>query len=447
MIDDRIRYGLKHGIYGLFQYWAIGVGSLIVMGVLPLILPPFWTPFIGIISALILLRMRRANDDSRFPLCGRIIYICNLSLVWSSLIMIAMYILIHHTSLIQTMWLLDLPINSAIPFIPILIIAPVTALVSAWLIRRGHAHHVCQNCQIKHGDRNERGFIGRLFDQEGNYQLWLLFATSIMLSIGEWIYYFAFFVNVNFNTPDTFYFVWCPTILYCLTLIFLGIRYSGLLVYYNRVIEGGPLNHGSFSQIRFLIISGDEIFLTTNTDDSSSIMLEDDKIDTPAILTIDHRNNIPDWDADTFFKGLTGIAPDALRYLYRTNTEESGCNIFHYAALINDPKVIDRARVNGQWLTVNALQLHINRGAVAPLLASEVYRIYNITMAWKSYDRRGFRLYDIKNYKPTFRLRDLANRNVDYNDSNWLFVAANNEDRPFFKIRRLWRKLFNGISE
>lgn len=62
-------------------------------------------------------------------------------------------------------------------------------------------------------------------------------------------------------------------------------------------------------------------------------------------------------------------------------------------------------------------------------------------MAWKTYDREGKRLYPIKHYRPTFRLRDLKDWDVDYSDTSWFAVAENNQDRPFFRTRKFWRKI------
>ena len=73
---------------------------------------------------------------------------------------------------------------------------------------------------------------------------------------------------------------------------------------------------------------------------------------------------------------------------------------------------------------------------LSPYITNELYRIHNITMAWKTYDRRGRRLYPIRHYKPTFRLRDLKDWDVDYNDIVWLRVAGNNEDKPLYHVRR-----------
>lgn len=97
-------------------------------------------------------------------------------------------------------------------------------------------------------------------------------------------------------------------------------------------------------------------------------------------------------------------------------------------------------------ISLGTLRRLTNEGRVSPLLCSEIDRIYKITMAWKSYDCQGYRLYVIKNYKPTFRLRDFRNWDVYNNDSNWLFVAINNEDIPFFRVKRLWHKFIKGMS-
>jgi len=44
----------------------------------------------------------------------------------------------------------------------------------------------------------------------------------------------------------------------------------------------------------------------------------------------------------------------------------------------------------------------------------------------------GYRLYDIKHYKPTFRLHELEVFDGDFNDPVWLLIAKDNEDTPIF---------------
>ena len=67
-------------------------------------------------------------------------------------------------------------------------------------------------------------------------------------------------------------------------------------------------------------------------------------------------------------------------------------------------------------------------------------------MAWKTYDRNGRRLYPIRHYRPTFRLRDLREWTVDYDDQSWFDIAQNNEDRRFFRLRNFWNNITGFLS-
>lgn len=80
------------------------------------------------------------------------------------------------------------------------------------------------------------------------------------------------------------------------------------------------------------------------------------------------------------------------------------------------------------------------QGLLGRDLVSELMRIYKVAMAWKTYDEKGRRLYVIKHYKPTFRLRDIRKWDVDFNDYHWLAVDRTNEDKFWYPIKRLFNK-------
>ncbi|MDE6526139.1 MAG: hypothetical protein K2L75_02695, partial [Muribaculaceae bacterium] len=112
----------------------------------------------------------------------------------------------------------------------------------------------------------------------------------------------------------------------------------------------------------------------------------------------------------------------------------------HYAAFVpSEESVADLA--SDQWFNAYMLDTALAANALSPLLANELYRIHTITMAWKTYDRQGKRLYPIKHYRPTFHLGDMRHWAVDYDDASWFDVAHNNEDRAFFRLRRLWMRM------
>ncbi len=61
-------------------------------------------------------------------------------------------------------------------------------------------------------------------------------------------------------------------------------------------------------------------------------------------------------------------------------------------------------------------------------------------MAWKTYNADGRRLYKVKNYRPIFRIKGIQDWDVDFNSPRWLNVARFNEDKPFYRLRRLFNR-------
>ncbi len=438
-MGDKQRLNFVKAIKGLFVQWAICVGFLAGLSLLSMWIPMFWVPFIGLCMAIIVYHYHCQTGKEKPQVCGRAYYVANLTLGWSSLIMIVWHLVINHTDWVSEIWLKHTPLNFEIPYIPILITGPMATLICGWLLSRRRKHPYCRRCIIVNGEPAERGFLGRLFDQESSAQIWLLFGLSLFLTIGEYIYYVLSFITTDLNGSDKFFFGWVPTIIYLMSLIYLALRYLGIIAYYNREMSGSVFNNGNFSMVRFLVISGDHLLLAEPETMSSSANLQNSKYDTPAALTAGYHKRVEVWEAETYFRGTAGIDAGT-RFLYRTDTEDSGSNIFHFAAIIDDPAEIEKSRLKGEWVTQGALQGMIDRHQIAPLLVSELNRIFHITLAWKTYDRTGHRLYAIKHYKPAFRLRELPTSDVDFNDSTWLRVADNNEDRPFFRLRKWWHK-------
>ena len=137
-----------------------------------------------------------------------------------------------------------------------------------------------------------------------------------------------------------------------------------------------------------------------------------------------------------------------LKYLFSGAGFSTEAHVLHYAVFIDEEHraMISIDPASEEWANAYMLDCDLHSGTIAPALAGELYRIHTITMAWKTYDRRGRRLYPIKNYRPTFRFCDLRDWTVDYDDLSWFDVAHNNEDRPFFHIRRIWQQITGFFS-
>lgn len=445
MSTDEVRYGINHAIRGLWRNWALSLGMIILVNMFSLWVTKRWIPLVTFSSALVLYSTIRLAHESRLPLCNRIVYLSMLTLFWSGVVMVVINLLVSKSLIIPSFTFT--PFNPRIPYINILVLGPVATIVTGWSLFRGREQNFCKNCRILYGEAAERGFLGNIFKQEGEYLVWMFFGMSFLITVCEYVYYFVFYINVNLNSPDKFFFVWIPTIIYGGSLIFLGMRYAGLWAYYSKGIQGSSILQGRMTVIRYLIMCGDDIYLNFPEPNRDSICFEDERVDTPAHVSLPYKENVSDYDAEICFKGLTGISPAMMRYLYVSDCFNTGGKIFHFGCVLDSVDDMAGSRCLGEWISLGTLQRLTSEGRVSPLLCSEIDRIYQITMAWKSYDRQGYRLYDIKNYKPTFRLRDFRNWDVDYNDSNWLFVAINNEDKPFFRVKRLWRKFINGMGD
>lgn len=334
-------------------------------------------------------------------------------------------------------------VNLKIPYITVLIVAPVTFIVSTVAYFRNHSLSVCFECHARFGRSNERGFLGKVFSREGRFQLRMLMLASLIITVYAWIYYFWRYSNVNYNSADLFFYIWIPIILYVLSLVNLGIRYVSIDAFYRKNIAGEANDHVSSTLIRYIILCGDNMFLRIGgTDDL------DTKADTPAQSYVPYRERVSEYDAINTFSNIVGNAfrPN-LRFLYENSNFHIDCNIFHYICVLDSASELHGSGLDGEWLTQSELLRMVENREVSPMLISEIERLYTVIMAFKTYDISGRRLYDIKHYKPSFRLHDIASLLVDYNDPQWLFVAKDNEDRPFFYFKRFWRRYVRGISD
>ncbi|MDE7376517.1 MAG: hypothetical protein K2N16_06690, partial [Muribaculaceae bacterium] len=165
--------------------------------------------------------------------------------------------------------------------------------------------------------------------------------------------------------------------------------------------------------------------------------------DTSASYEMDLAEKVTDDEARKIFASLSGTSAFKIRHLFDTSTTKS--NAFHFAAFIDDD--IEATNLEGEWFNLYQIDMMLKAGTIARPFAYEIHRVYTMTMAWKSYDRNGNRLYPIKNYKPTFRISDFKDWDVDYSDMHWMMVAENNADRPFFKLHRFWNRYVTGADK
>ncbi len=429
---------------GLTVNWVI----ICVAAMLPIILAPLlnrqWVPMIRIIEIFLLIAYLRSNRLREKPLCMRPIYI-----IISMMILVSIITIIFN--LLHVKWLFGPEPTDSIkfhndillhlPYLNIMITAPVMTLACLWSIISGHKSTFCLECRLRYAVASDDGFIGHLLRKESAYQIRSLFYIGLFLTIVEWTYYLVFFINVNINTPDSFMFTILPCAIFILSIVYMAGRYINFGTHFDAMCRRSN-ECSDRIQIRYLILHNGLVLLT----DEETALIKGELVDTPAIVTLHNTHRVNEEEARRRFTEISGISDFSMRYVYRS----TGCNapyrVFHYAVTLNTPDLPEKARIKGNWYNAMHIERLIHSGMVSPQFAGAFGRIYTITMAWKTYDAQGHRLYAIKQYRPTFNLKDFNEWSVDYDDARWINIAYNNQDSKMYRLRKLWQRYVRSIG-
>lgn len=315
-------------IFDLWLNWVIAGGALILPILLSVYIRPLLIPLISLALAGGLLAYDRASLRSHTAVCPLILTIATRSLFYSALIMIVIS-LIYARGVI---WYLydDETINTAIPFVTLLIVAPVLFLTTAWSHIRGKRYSACQRCVNNLGSISERGLLGKIFSQESRYQRYFMLGISGVLTIIAWGYYTYFYINVNINIPDRFFFGWIPVILYLISVFYLGARCFTLWAYYCQDNNANDMSQGALTSIRILLISGDKFYLAREEEynDTPDGYL----YDTPATVTIGYHKEVSIEKATTCLRDISRMDDKdfTMRFMYESREASGERNTFHY---------------------------------------------------------------------------------------------------------------------
>lgn len=435
------------GIFLIWANWVLGLGAIVLTIALSLWVKASYLPFVAFGLEFGLFVLVKRNREARVPVCFLIPFVISRALFWSAVVMVIINIM-------YSGWFVDKifdpgTINRQIPFIAQLILAPITLVIALWAYKKDGSLSFCRDCKMRHGTPAERGFLGKLFTQEGRYQSRFLVVVSAISTVLTWGYYFSTYININLNSVDKFFFVWNTVLIYAATVIYLGIRYLGLWSYYCTSETTYEYSRGATTKLRYILIWDNYICLQHPATDADTLMPDEEKIDTPARLTLTFRKDVSMLDAERNLESITGIADCDMRLMYSTVSTNADCNIYHYLCFLTEEQkeLFESTAQRCEWYLFGEIADMLNKRSLSPLLAAEMVRLHTITMAWKTYTPEGKRRYKVKNYKPTFRLKDIHKYDIDYSDPSWLFVADNNEDVPFYNIRRFWRRYINGIGD
>lgn len=441
MTSSRPNNDLRNIVFSLWSNWAISTGAIALPILLSLWIPMPWIPILSLVLMLCLMTYMSGAYAAKTTMSYTLTAICVRTLLISAVIMEG--ILIAYNRGFVNHFFDSSALNADLPFLPVLIFCPVMLIVSSVYSLMGRRTTTFQKCNALFGSYVERGFIGQIVREESGYQVTTVIAMNLVATVLAVFYYFVFYINVNINSADAFFLCWFPFIGFMLVTLFMATRYISLWGYYSQDVEGSNTRMGEKTWMRYLVMCDDTIYLARNEEFFDIPGM--DKIDTPASLFIPFREKAPKSYASEVFGHLCSLKDDqfVLRFMYLSQEAEGLSNIIHYIVTVKDHEIIDKSTLSGKWYTISQLQRLIYNRDIAPILASEIHRLYTVAMAWKTYDRDGNRLYKIKNYRPIFRFSGIGEWEVDFNDPHWLRVAIFNEDKPLFRLRR-WIKRLTG---
>ncbi len=434
-------------ILRLWSAWIYSTGALILLVLISLWVKPLYMPFVAFAFELALFSSVRHNRKTLAPGCYLVPYLVTRILFWAAIIMLVINGL--HARWLEEHLFDPVTSNPDLPYVTILVLGPVATLISGLTMLHPSELTFCRDCKLRHGTPAERGFIGILFTQEGQYQNSFLTAISAAITAVTWGYYFVAYDNSEFTRHDKFFYVIIPVVLWSLGALYLAIRYVGIWAYYRQRADEHHMQNGRTTTIRYIVIWDNFVALLEPSTDPDAEISVRTTFDTPIQLQIRYRSKLTIDDALHYFRALSHIEHPNLRFLYSTLEGNPEGNIYHYLAFLTDEQKAEFEKFypKVKWYSLSEIGELINTRRMAPLFSAAFIRLHTIAMAWKTYTIDGRRRYKVRHYVPTFRIRDIHKWDLDYNDKTWLYVAKNNQDVPFFRWRKFWRKYVSGATD
>jgi hypothetical protein len=166
--------------------WTIAVLSLEAAILLAFVVDQRWFPVVIFGIYMVKVYLRHA---SHFPVPrrNRVAGSVGTTLIISAIVMIAILWIGDRW---EPEWLNPQPRNQSIPYIAILIVAPVMAVTSFWQRWVASRSAEREKYRVKFGTYAEHDFLEELYMQESSLQLEMLFAISAFVGVADWVYYF-----------------------------------------------------------------------------------------------------------------------------------------------------------------------------------------------------------------------------------------------------------------
>lgn len=328
------------------------------------------------------------------------------------------------------------------PFIPALILNPISFFVLLITYLNRKRLKVCIECAARRSFGGQRG-AGGILNSESHLQMKNFIVMSGVLSLAVWAYYQFGYINTNINGRDSYIFTWLTVIGVFLDFIYFSWRYYNLyldLKESQELITPDELRDMTAkTYVRFYVICGNYLYLTEHATDSSS---NREVFDTP-FFTRQSMNGIYGEDVKRMIARMTGVDDGELRFFYgRKSPEDNKHSLLRYFYFLDgDISDYPELETPGEWVSFDKVKyLYSNfPGKMAELAVYDITRLATIILTEKIFNEEGYRKNGIKSYNPTFNLPEVRKSKINFQDDKWIEISLFNSDTPLYKLKKWWR--------
>ncbi len=350
--------------------------------------------------------------------------------------------------LIQILGLYDFP-NEMIffndPFLPSLILVPMTFVVSLFAIVFKKKMPTYKRFKMQYGGAKERGYFGLMSNRETDIQLKNIVCVFAVLTVIVWYYYLKEYVNINQNGRDWYVFLWIVVITIMLDEVYFMMRYYNLyldLQEHNEIITPEELRDvTAHTYLRFYVICGEYIYINRNAFDR--LNQKDGVFDTP-FITRRTVNGIPTSEVRNIVERMTGKKGGELRFFFGRHLAgiEKYSLLRYFYFLDGDITDYPDLAEKGEWIHFNTVKKVYNQEPlkIATTALNDLSRLSTIILTERTYDEDGFRKNKIKSYKGNLTLTDVRKSKLDLQDDKWIHIAEFNSDTKFFRLKKFLRE-------
>lgn len=427
----------SYQVYGLWKNLSVSLFCVIATLFVSKILPYYLSPVVALVVASVMYvyiyNVRYATIKSCIVPGIAILYsivayafltiILNLFVIWGLFEMPKEFVFFNH------------------PFIPSLILNPVSFIVLLITYLQRRKMKVCIDCRASRSLGGQRG-AGGVLNSEAHLQLKNFIVMSGILTAVVWAYYQGYYISTNLNSRDAYIFTWLTIIGVGLDWLYFSWRYYNLyldLKENNELLSPEELQDMTAkTYVRFYVVCGNNLYLTPHAYDPNTG--KDEVLDTP-FFTRQTLNGMLGNDVKSMIKEMTGVDNGELRFFYgRKSPDDDKHSLLRYFYFI-DADECPKLLTEGEWMPFDKVKyLYSNLpNKMAELAVYDITRLATIMLTEKIFDEEGYRKSGIRSYSPTFNLLEVRKSKIDFHDDKWIYISSFNSDTPLYKLKKWWR--------